>query len=56
MYNTSITCYSRVLSYYRVEVTILAFLCKGDTSRISVNKTSIELKVIVSHKTFALLS
>jgi hypothetical protein len=56
MYNTSTAYRSRVLSYYRVEVTILAFLRKGNTSGISVNNASIELEVVVSRKTFALLS
>jgi len=56
MYNTSTTYYSRILSYYRVEVTILVFLCEGNTSGISVNNTSIKLEVIVSYKIFALLS
>jgi len=56
MYNTSTTYHSRVLSYYRVEVTILAFLYKGNTSGISINNTSIKLEVIVSRKIFVLLS
>jgi hypothetical protein len=55
-HNTSTTYYSRVLSYYRVEVTALAFLRKGNTSGIGVNNTSIKLKVVVSYKMFALLS
>jgi hypothetical protein len=56
-YNASTTYYSRVLSYYRVEVTVLAFLREGDTtSGISVNNVSIELEVMVSRKTFVLLS
>jgi hypothetical protein len=56
MYNTSTTYRSRVLSYYQVEVTALAFLRKGNTSGISVNNASIKLKVVVSRKTFTLLS
>jgi len=56
MYNTPTTSYSRVLDYYRVEVTTLAFLRKGNTSGISANNTSIELEVVVSRKAFTLLS
>jgi hypothetical protein len=55
-HNTSTTYRSRILSCYRVEVTVLAFLRKGDTSGIGMNNTSIELEVVVSRKTFALLS
>jgi hypothetical protein len=56
MYNAPITSRSRVLDYYRVEVTILAFLRKGDTSGISANNTSIKLEIMVSYKAFMLLS
>jgi hypothetical protein len=56
MYNTPTTSYSRILNYYRVEVTILALLCEGNASGISVNNTSIKLEIIVSRKVFILLS
>jgi hypothetical protein len=56
IYNTSTTCRSHVLSYHRVEVTALVFLYKGNTSGIGVNNASIKLKVVVSRKTFTLLS
>ena len=56
MYNTPTTSYSRVLNYYQVEVTILVFLRKGNTSRISTNNTSIKLEIVVSYKAFTLLS
>jgi len=55
-YNTPTTSRSHILDYYRVEVTILAFLRESDTSGISTNNTSIKLKVIVSRKAFMLLS
>ena len=56
MYNAPTTSHSRVLNYYQVEVTILAFLYKGNASRISANNTSIKLKIMVSYKAFTLLS
>jgi len=56
IYNTPITSYSRILNYYRVKVTILVFLRKGNTSGISTNNTSIELEVVISRKAFMLLS
>jgi len=55
-YNAPTTSYSRVLDYYRVEVTILALLREGDASGISANNTSIKLKIVVSRKAFTLLS
>jgi len=56
IYNAPTTSYSRVLNYYRVEVTILAFLRESNTSRVSINNTSIKLEIIVSYKAFTLLS
>jgi hypothetical protein len=56
MYNTPTTSHSRILNYYRVKVTILVFLRKGNTSRISTNNTSIKLEIIVNYKAFILLS
>jgi hypothetical protein len=55
-YNAPTTSYSYILNYYRVEVTTLALLRKGDTGRISANNTSIKLEIMVSYKAFILLS
>jgi hypothetical protein len=55
-YNAPTTSRSRVLDYYRVEVTTLAFLREGDTGGISANNTSIKLEIVVSRKVFTLLS
>jgi hypothetical protein len=54
-YNAPTASYSRVLDYYRVEVTTLAFLRKGDAGGISANNTSIKLEIVVSYKAFTLL-
>ena len=54
-YNAPTTSHSRVLDYYRVEVTTLAFLRKSDTGGVSTNNASIELEVVVSRKAFTLL-
>jgi hypothetical protein len=55
IYNAPTTSYSRILDYYRVEVTILAFLREGNAGGISANNTSIKLEIIVSRKAFTLL-
>jgi hypothetical protein len=54
-YNAPTTSCSHVLDYYRVEVTILAFLRESNTGRVSANNTSIKLEIIVSYKAFTLL-
>jgi len=56
MHVTSTTRRSRVLNYYYLEVSILLFLRESNTNRISIDNTSIKLKIIVSHKAFTLLS
>jgi hypothetical protein len=56
IYNISTASYSCILNCYRVEVTILALLRKGDTGGISANNTSIKLEIVVSYKAFTLLS
>ncbi len=54
-YSTSTTSCSSVLITDDFEVLVLVYLCKGNTSIISVDNSSVKLEVVIKGKTLAFL-